>query len=279
MIKPERKSWDSGFRVVPREIPRYSAVSALVVAVNFFILVEIAYGTDFSSTNFIVRDPVMSSGGVYSTSGTFRLYSSFGQTGIGKSTSDSRELRAGFLYFPGAAAATPTPSPTPTPTPGGGGPFLGPPAGGAPGAPPGVQPGPPPLLPPLISFITGERVPPECARVNRSDLNCDGQVDLRDLSILLSRPRVVTGRTLSLLFSDWTRRLPAPPFTREGLFRPPEEPQVRPRPPGLAQVVSVVAPTTTPLPGAEAQPKISIFKAIWKFIKAAFSFILRIFGL
>lgn len=272
MIKPERKSWNSGFRVVLREIPRYSAVSALVVAVNLFILVEIAYSTDFTSSNFIVRDPVMSSGGVYSTSDTFRLYSSFGQTGIGRSTSDSRELRAGFLYFAApAAAASPTPTPSPTPPPGGGPilPSQNPPVSGA--APPIT---PPPLIPPLISFITGERIPvPGCGR---SDLNCDGRVDLQDLSILLSRPRVTTGRTLSLLFSDWTRRLPVPPFTREGLFRPPEEPRVRPPAPGLAQVVSVVAPTTTP--PAEAPPKISIFKAIWKLMTTIVGFILRIFG-
>lgn len=250
----------------------YQRIICLYLLCLLLIVPYLAKATDFTSSNFIVRDPVMSSGGVYSTSDTFQLYSSFAQPAIGRSTSDNRELRAGFLYFPQpAAAASPTPTPSPSPPPDSG-PIFRPtgPSGGPPGAPPPGQP----LLPPLISFITGERIPvPGCGR---SDLNCDGRVDLQDLSILLSRPRVTTGRTLSLLFSDWTRRLPVPAFTLERIVRAPEVLETRLRPPELAQVISVVAPTTTP---GEAPPKTSILKAIWKLIKSVLDFILRIFGL
>jgi hypothetical protein len=47
---------------------------------------------------------------------------------------------------------------------------------------------------------------PSCGR--RSDFNCDGKVDLKDLSIVLARPPVLILRTLSILFTDWTARLP-----------------------------------------------------------------------
>lgn len=222
----------------------------------------LAIATDFSSSNFIVRDPVLSGGGGYSTSDNFQLFSAFSQPAIGVGTSDSRELRAGFLYFPAAEAVSPSPSPSPSPTPGTGSGSV-------------TTPIPPPQpFPPLIPEIP---IPlPECAGgVNISDFNCDGRVDLKDLSVLLTRPRILP-RTLSLFLSNWTARLPIPVFVpgeETGLARPSE--LERPRSPELAQVVSVVSTTTPEAPA----PKFSIFKAIAKFFKTIWQFILRLFGL
>lgn len=108
-------------------------------------------------------------------------------------------------------------APQPTPEAGGGGGFIAPPIKIPPSPPP------PPLCPPGTS---------------RSDLNCDGHVDLQDFSIFLfyqKRPLVpanpadinedmrVDVRDLSVLFFQWTSKLigfaseesvPAPtPFT------------------------------------------------------------------
>jgi hypothetical protein len=70
------------------------------------------YATDYTSTNFILRDPVITSGGGRATSTSFELISSLRQTIIGENTSTSFIYKAGFLYFPvPVAAVTPSPSP------------------------------------------------------------------------------------------------------------------------------------------------------------------------
>lgn len=62
------------------------------------------------------------------------------------------------------------------------------------------------LVLPLPTFITGKAITiPGCMR---SDLDCDNKVSLKDLSILLAQPEKITNRALSLLFADWTGRLP-----------------------------------------------------------------------
>jgi hypothetical protein len=112
----------------------------------FFVLgnVPIAEAGDISSSHFIVRDPVIGTGGGYGSSGSFQFFGagnpSFSQVG----SSGSFLGHYGFLYYPGT-----TVTPTPTPTPGGGG-------GG---------------------------IPVNLCRI--ADLNCDGAVNLLDLSILL----------------------------------------------------------------------------------------------
>ena len=79
-----------------------------------------SHATDYSSTNFTVKDPVIIPGAGYQTSATYKLWSSLGQGAIGLSTTSTFGLKGGFLYFP-AASATVTPTPTPTPSPSGGG--------------------------------------------------------------------------------------------------------------------------------------------------------------
>lgn len=64
---------------------------------------------DYSSPNFIIRDPVITIEGGRATSTSFEYFSSSGQTIIGESTSSSFIHRAGFLYFP-SIEVTPTPT-------------------------------------------------------------------------------------------------------------------------------------------------------------------------
>lgn len=54
---------------------------------------------DFTSSSFIVRDPVILSGSGYSTSSSFRYFGSLGQAAIGASASGGFIERSGFLYF------------------------------------------------------------------------------------------------------------------------------------------------------------------------------------
>ncbi|HEY4475455.1 MAG TPA: hypothetical protein VJB92_01905 [Candidatus Paceibacterota bacterium] len=249
-------------------------ILAAVLSGCFFIIVK---ADDFSSNNYKVRDPVMSGGGGYSTSSNFQLWSAVAQPAIGTSTSDNNELRSGFLYFvvtTPSPTPTPTPSPTPSPSQGGG---IG--QGGPLPPPPKVPPPGPPFIGRIISFITGEPVPERCIGVNRSDLNCDGEVDLRDLSILFSRPRAAAGRVLSLLFSDWTRKLPVPEPSSGQLAGAAPTPQIRqPKAPQLAEISSsfgTSSQTETP------EPK-GILRRTWAFIKRLasgfFNFARNLFG-
>ena len=57
------------------------------------------FATDYTSTNFILRDPVISPGAGYATSSTFRYFGSTGQTVIGESSGGGFIERSGFLYF------------------------------------------------------------------------------------------------------------------------------------------------------------------------------------
>jgi len=99
-----------------------------VVFVGVFVLTFIGGGafgflvhaTDFSSTNFILRDPVITIEGGRSTSTSFEFFSSTGQTIIGENTSAGFIHRAGFLYFEEVSVTPPTPS-----LPSGGGVFQG----------------------------------------------------------------------------------------------------------------------------------------------------------
>lgn len=73
-----------------------TAVAVLVfsLAVSFSV-----YATDFSSANFVSRDPVMSDFGGRATSTNFEQVNAGGQIAIGESTSTSFIIRSGFLYF------------------------------------------------------------------------------------------------------------------------------------------------------------------------------------
>ncbi len=63
----------------------------------FFVIPSLA--TDYSSSSFIVRDPVITVAGSLATSSSFTYFSSIGQTAIGESVGTSFSWYAGFLYF------------------------------------------------------------------------------------------------------------------------------------------------------------------------------------
>lgn len=163
-----------------------------VFTVSAFLLWSIstiAYATfESTSTSFKSTDQNVSETGGNTTSTDFRLYQNVGQTSVGESTSTNFKIRAGVLYWTvptPAPAPTPTPTPTPTPSPGGG------------GAPPPPTKIPPGLLPPptcdfnndglcnivdlsILLFWYGKTGP----EIVRYDLNIDGRIDLKDISIL-----------------------------------------------------------------------------------------------
>lgn len=65
-----------------------------------FLMFTTVYATDLTSTNFIVRDPVIGTGGGYGTSTNFKAFSA-GQTLLsGVGTSATFIGHYGFLYFP-----------------------------------------------------------------------------------------------------------------------------------------------------------------------------------
>lgn len=68
----------------------------------FLIFAFSIYAEDYTSSNFILRDPVITIAGGRSTSSSFEFFSSTGQTAPGESTSSGFTYRAGFLYFPTA---------------------------------------------------------------------------------------------------------------------------------------------------------------------------------
>jgi len=140
---------------------KFSARFFLFFLILFFCL-SIGRGVearDLSSSSFIIRDPVIGSGGGYGSSATFQLFNSQELLFTDAASSASFIGRYGFLYFPSATSPTPTPTPTPS--------SSGSSSGG-------------------ITVIG-------CSRV--ADLNCDNRVNLLDLSILL----YYTGKTGSII--------------------------------------------------------------------------------
>ncbi|MEK7174164.1 MAG: dockerin type I repeat-containing protein [Patescibacteria group bacterium] len=95
---------------------------ALALAFVLFLGARGATAEDLTSTNFILRDPVITVEGGQSNSPSFQYISATGQVVSGENASTSFIGRAGFLYFStGTAAATPPPPPPPSTGGGGGG--------------------------------------------------------------------------------------------------------------------------------------------------------------
>ncbi len=65
----------------------------------FISVLPTALATDFSSSSFTVKDPVVDSGQSSSSSTNYGLGQSLSQTAIGKSTSDNYQLWSGFQYY------------------------------------------------------------------------------------------------------------------------------------------------------------------------------------
>jgi hypothetical protein len=71
-----------------------------VLCLLLVLYVPCVYAADLSSTSFIVRDPLVGTGGSYGTSASFASYGSGDMTSIGRGTSASFEGRYGFLWYP-----------------------------------------------------------------------------------------------------------------------------------------------------------------------------------
>jgi|SRR3989344_901044 len=166
----------------------------IAVILLLFLLypnISLLKADDYSNTDFIVRDPVISTGGGRSTSATFEYFSSNGQTVAGENTSTNFIQRAGFLYFPAVTTAVVS-------TPGGGGGSSSNVSGGS------ISSYPLPITPEqkkqaiaacdfskdgicdiadfsILLYYFGKTGP----QIAPYDLNHDGKVDLIDFSILL----------------------------------------------------------------------------------------------
>jgi hypothetical protein len=81
-------------------------LAAIVLSCASFPLVR---ASDYSSSNFIVRDPIVSVQGGYSSSTNFQAFLSSGQSVIGENASTSFIQRAGFLYFAVVSSPVVTP--------------------------------------------------------------------------------------------------------------------------------------------------------------------------
>ena len=79
-------------------------LSVFIFGLLFFVIP--GFATDYSSTSFIVRDPVITIEGGLATSNSFTYFSSTGHTVLGRSISTSFNWYGGFLYF--SDISTPT---------------------------------------------------------------------------------------------------------------------------------------------------------------------------
>lgn len=61
--------------------------------------------TDYTSSDFILRDPVLTDGGGFSSSSGFQFWNTLGEQTFGQNASESNSQRSGFLYFPVATGA------------------------------------------------------------------------------------------------------------------------------------------------------------------------------
>src|SRR3989442_1693154 len=84
---------------IKRKFLIFANFLSCAVLISAFFVVFSVKAEDYTSSNFIVRNPVVTISGGRSETPTFELYSSTGQTAPGESTSSSFKYQAGFLYF------------------------------------------------------------------------------------------------------------------------------------------------------------------------------------
>lgn len=70
----------------------------------------IARAAEFSSDNFVIKDPIVNLGGGLSGSESFQLNSNIGEEAIGISAGDSFGVNSGFLFFPSPSVIPTTPT-------------------------------------------------------------------------------------------------------------------------------------------------------------------------
>lgn len=90
-------------------------ITIITISPNF-----ISLASDFSSTNFGIKDGVFNVFGGNSTSTTFSQTTLGGQNNIGVASSTNFKVEIGALYYSSSTTPTPAPSPSPSPSSGGG---------------------------------------------------------------------------------------------------------------------------------------------------------------
>ena len=134
-------------------------ISALL-SIIFLLSAQLALATDFSSSNFTVKDPVIQGGGGFATSSSFQLWGTIPYIGSALATSTSFRTIPGFLGFPGSASSSSSTASSSAGIAGGGG-------------------------------IATETLPlppkpkPSAEVLRILDCNADGRINLVDLSCLL----------------------------------------------------------------------------------------------
>jgi hypothetical protein len=63
------------------------------------ILMVPVWAADLTSTNFIIRDPIIQGGGGYGSSASFQVFSAIAQMNVGESSSTANQEQSGFMYF------------------------------------------------------------------------------------------------------------------------------------------------------------------------------------
>lgn len=83
----------------------------LIILLFPLFIFSFAYASDLTSTNFIIRDPIVGTGGDYSTSTNFKMFGSGNTLMSGVDSSSSFIGHYGFLYFPYVTVGTLTATP------------------------------------------------------------------------------------------------------------------------------------------------------------------------
>ncbi len=74
--------------------------AVLFIAAGVFWNACFVFADEFTSTDFTIKEPVITSGGNYSSSTGFQLFGAISQLIIGTSTATSFGVNAGFFYYP-----------------------------------------------------------------------------------------------------------------------------------------------------------------------------------
>ena len=93
------------FKKVEKQ-PIFFVAVCLALLYGLFLFLNITRAADFISTNFILRDPVISASAGRSTTLTYEFFSNVGQLNSSISTSTNFSIFGGFLYFPNITTPT-----------------------------------------------------------------------------------------------------------------------------------------------------------------------------
>jgi len=241
----------------------------LIFIAAAFLLPKVVLATEYASDSFKVVDPVINYGGVVdSSSDNFKLTGAVGQTAVGTSSSDSFQAKSGWLFFTAS-----TPAPTPAVAAAGGNYSM--------------------YLESLVKLGLFPLLPIEVTPCDIAfDLNCDGNVGLKDFSIFLAvqnqpapnpadfnKDDKIDFKDLSILLSRWTGKLlsfvePAPSMI---LTR-----TMGPLPFRGEAAISVLKPlpsvAATPSPDEQVMEKPGFIKNTIQFISNIFNRIIKLFS-